>query len=223
MGTPEADGSSALAPQVGWILAQRTADGAIFCPPVSPFAARLPTLDAWLRGDAPPNEAGGGAHTHIADAGDRVAGLGRPAAGSAKRGRGSGWAGTGPTRSSIPGSSAVATARRGRRLTSDLLIDAAGRSLAAAGTVSARAVIVPAIDDRAPPAGGSAAVRPRSANRPCRSGGCPGAPACRAPTPRADRPEPRPWPDRQRGGTARGSSKHPRARDRRDPGAYAAR
>ena len=38
---------------------------------------------------------------------------------------------------------------RGRRLGSDLLIDAAGRSLAAASTVGARAVIVQAIDNRA--------------------------------------------------------------------------
>ena len=41
----------------------------------------------------------------------------------------------------------VDEAYRSRRLGSDLLVDAARRSLAAAGTVGARAVIVPAIDE----------------------------------------------------------------------------
>ena len=44
---------------------------------------------------------------------------------------------------------AVDEAYRGRHLGSDLLIDAARRSLAAAGTVGARAVIVQSIDERA--------------------------------------------------------------------------
>ncbi len=47
------------------------------------------------------------------------------------------------------GQLAVDEVWRGRRLGSDLLIDAARRSLAAAGTVGARAVIVQAVDDRA--------------------------------------------------------------------------
>ncbi len=47
------------------------------------------------------------------------------------------------------GQLAVDEAWRGQRLGSDLLIDAARRSLAAAGTVGARAVIVQAVDDRA--------------------------------------------------------------------------
>ena len=45
------------------------------------------------------------------------------------------------------GQLAVDEACRGRRLGSDLLIDAAGRSLSAAGVVAARAVVVQAIDE----------------------------------------------------------------------------
>ena len=47
------------------------------------------------------------------------------------------------------GQLAVEEAYRGRRLGSDLLVDAARRLFAAAGTVGARAVIVQAIDERA--------------------------------------------------------------------------
>ena len=47
------------------------------------------------------------------------------------------------------GQLAVDEAWRGLGLGSDLLIDAAARALAAAGVVSARAVVVQAIDDRA--------------------------------------------------------------------------
>ena len=47
------------------------------------------------------------------------------------------------------GQLAVDEAWRGRGLGSDLLIDAARRTLAASGVVGARAVVVQAIDDRA--------------------------------------------------------------------------
>ena len=62
-----------------------------------------------------------------------------------------GSAATCPTRSrsSCWGSSPVDKAYRGRRLGSDLLVDASRRARSAAGIVGARAVVVQAIDERA--------------------------------------------------------------------------
>ena len=119
---------------------------------ISQFSSGVPTLDAWLRGKARRNEARGGARTYVACDGDRVAGFYSLAASSVERRRV-------PSRvhrnmpDPIPvillGQLAVDEAYRDRRLGSDLLIDAAKRSLSAAGTVGARAVIVQAVDERA--------------------------------------------------------------------------
>ncbi len=116
------------------------------------FSSGVPTLDAWLRGKARLNEARGGARTYVACDGDRVAGFYSLAASSVERLRVSSR-----VRRNMPdpipvillGQLAVDEAYRGRRLGSDLLIDAARRSLSAAGTVGARAVIVQAVDERA--------------------------------------------------------------------------
>ena len=119
---------------------------------ISQFSSGVPTLDAWLRGKARLNEARGGARTYVACDGDRVAGFYSLAASSVERRRVSSR-----VRRNMPdpipvillGQLAVDEAYRGRRIGSDLLIDAAKRSLSAAGAVGARAVIVQAVDERA--------------------------------------------------------------------------
>ena len=119
---------------------------------ISQFSSGVPTLDAWLRGKARLNEARGGARTYVACDGDRVAGFYSLAASSVERGRVSSRIGRNmpdPVPVILLGQLAVDEAYRGRRLGADLMIDAAGRSLAAAGTVGARAVIVQAIDEGA--------------------------------------------------------------------------
>ena len=119
---------------------------------ISRFSSGVPTLDAWLRGKARLNEARGGARTYVACDGERVAGFYSLAASSVERGRVSSRVGRNmpdPIPVILLGQLAVDEAYRGRRLGSDLLIDAARRSLAAAGTVGARAVVVQAIDERA--------------------------------------------------------------------------
>ena len=119
---------------------------------ISQFSPGVPVLDAWLRGKARLNEARGGARTYVTCDSDRVAGFYSLAASSVERRRVSSRVGRN-TPDPIPvillGQLAVDEACRGRHLGSDLLIDAVRRSLAAAGTVGARAVIVQAIDERA--------------------------------------------------------------------------
>ena len=117
---------------------------------ISQFSSGVPTLDAWLRGKARLNEARGGARTYVACDGDRVAGFYSLAASSVERRRVSSRVGRNmpdPVPVILLGQLAVDEAYRGRRLGSDLLIDAARRSLAAAGVVAARAVVVQAIDE----------------------------------------------------------------------------
>ncbi len=119
---------------------------------ISQFSSGVPTLDAWLRGKARLNEARGGARTYVACDGDRVIGFYSLAASAVERRRVSSRVGRNmpdPVPVILLGQLAVDEVWRGRRLGSDLLIDAARRSLAAAATVGARAVIVQAIDDRA--------------------------------------------------------------------------
>ena len=119
---------------------------------ISQFSSGVPTLDAWLRGKARLNEARGGARTYVACDGDRVAGFYSLAASSVERRRVSSRVGRNlpdPIPAILLGQLAVDEAYRGRRLGPDLLVDATGRSLAAAGTIGARAVIVQAVDERA--------------------------------------------------------------------------
>ncbi len=119
---------------------------------ISQFSSGVPTLDAWLRGKARLNKARGGARTYVACDGDRVAGFYSLAASSVERRRVSSRVGrnmSDPIPVILLGQIAVDEAYRGRRLGSDLLVDTARRSLAASGTVGARAVIVQAIDERA--------------------------------------------------------------------------
>ncbi len=136
---------------------------------ISQFFSGVPTLDAWLRGKARLNEARGCVRTYVACDGDRVAGYYSLAASSVKRGRVSSRVGRNmpdPIPVILPGQLAVDEAYRGRRLGSDLLVDAAGRSLAAAGTVGARAIIVQASTSaRGPFANDLASVRSQGVSR----------------------------------------------------------
>ena len=119
---------------------------------VTQFSSGVPTLDAWLRGKAPLNEAKGGARTYVACDGERVAGFYSLAASSVERRRVSSRVGRGmpdPVPVILLGQLAIDENYQHRRLGSDLLVDAAGRCLAAAGVVGARAIVVQAIDERA--------------------------------------------------------------------------
>ena len=119
---------------------------------VSQFSSRVPALDAWLHGKARLNEARGGARTYVACDAGRVAGFYSLAASSVERRRVSSRVGRGipdPIPVILLGQLAVGTNYQSRRLGSDLLIDAARRTLAAAELIGARAIVVQAIDGQA--------------------------------------------------------------------------
>ena len=134
---------------------------------ISRFSSGVPTLDAWLQGKARLNEARGGARTYVACDGDRVAGFYSLAASAVQRSRVSSRVGRNmPDPVPVPvillGQLAVDEAYRGRRLGSDLLVDAGRRARSAAGIVDARAVVVQAIDERAKAFYGRFGFRPFS-------------------------------------------------------------
>ena len=116
------------------------------------FSSGVPALDAWLQGKARLNEAKGGARTYIACDGERVAGFYSLAASAVERRRVSSRVGRNmpePIPVILLGQLAVDTDYQGRRLGSDLLIDATRRALAASDLIGARAIVVQAIDERA--------------------------------------------------------------------------
>lgn len=109
-------------------------------------------LDAWLHGKARLNEAKGGARTYVVCEGDRVAGFYSLAASSVERRRVSSRIGRSmpdPIPVILLGQLAVDEDYRGRHLASDLLIDAAGRSLSVSNLIGARAIAVQAINEQA--------------------------------------------------------------------------
>ena len=119
---------------------------------VSRFSCGVPALDAWLRGKARMNEARGGARTYVACDRDRVAGFFSLAASAVERRRVSSRVGRNmpePIPVILLGQLAVDAEHQGRRLGSDLLIDATRRALAASDLIGARAIVVQAIDERA--------------------------------------------------------------------------
>ena len=119
---------------------------------VSRFSCGVPALDAWLRGKARMNEARGGARTYVACDRDRVAGFYSLAASAVERRRVSSRVGRNmpePIPVILLGQLAVDAEHQGRRLGSDLLIDATRRALAASDLIGARAIVVQAIDERA--------------------------------------------------------------------------
>ena len=108
---------------------------------ISRFSTGVPTLDAWLQGKARLNEARGGARTYVACDGDRVAGFYSLAASAVQRSRVSSRVGRNmpdPVPVILLGQLAVDEAYRGRRLGSDLLVDAGRRARSAAGDVDER-------------------------------------------------------------------------------------
>ena len=94
---------------------------------VSQFSSGVPALDAWLQGKARLNEAKGGARTYVACDGERVAGFYSLAASAIEKRRLSSRAGRNmpePVPVILLGQLAVDSAYQGRRLGSDLLVDA---------------------------------------------------------------------------------------------------
>ena len=136
---------------------------------ISQFSSGVSALDAWLRGKARLNEARGGARTYVVCDGDRAVGFYSLAASAVERRRVSSRVGRGmpdPVPVILLGQLAVDEAYQGRRLGSDLLVDALRRALAAAGVIGARAVIVQAIDERAKVFYGRFGFRPFSDREP---------------------------------------------------------
>ena len=136
---------------------------------VSQFSSGVPALDAWLQGKARLNEAKGGARTYVACDGERVAGFYSLAASAIEKRRLSSWAGRNmpePVPVILLGQLAVDSAYQGRRLGSDLLVDAARRARAAAEVIGARAIVVQAIDERAKAFYGQFGFRPFSDREP---------------------------------------------------------
>ena len=136
---------------------------------ISRFSSGVPALDAWLHGKARLNEAKGGARTYVARDGDRVAGFYSLAASSVEKRRVSSRVSRSmpePIPVILLGQLAVDTNYRGRRLGSDLLVDAARRALTAAEVIGARAVVVQAIDEQARAFYGRFGFRPFSDREP---------------------------------------------------------
>lgn len=136
---------------------------------ISQFSSGVPALDAWLRGKARLNEARGGARTYVVCDGGRAVGFYSLAASAVERRRAPSRVGRGmpdPVPVILLGQLAVDEAYQGRRLGSDLLIDAMRRALAAAGVIGARAVIVQAVDERAKAFYGRFGFRPFSDREP---------------------------------------------------------
>ena len=99
-----------------------------------------------------PNEAKGGARTYVVCDGDRVVAFYSLAASSVERRRVSSRVGRSmpePVPVILMGQLAVDASYQGRKLGSDLLVDAGKRSLAAAEVIGARAIIVQTLNDRA--------------------------------------------------------------------------
>ena len=136
---------------------------------VSQFSSGVPALDTWLQDKARLNEAKGGARTYVACDGDRVAGFYSLAASAVEKRRVSSRVGRNmpePIPVILLGQLAVDTDYQGRRLGSDLLIDAAQRALAAADVIGARAIVVQAIDEPAKAFYGRFGFRPFSNREP---------------------------------------------------------
>ena len=119
---------------------------------ISRFSSGVSGLDAWLRSKARLNEAKGGARTYVVCDGDRVIGFYCLAASAVEKRRLSSRVARNmpePVPVILLGQLAVDARYRGRGLGSDLLVDAAGRSLAAADVIGARAIVAHALDERA--------------------------------------------------------------------------
>lgn len=111
----------------------------------------MPGINAWLQRKARLNESKGGARTYVVCAQDRVIAFYSLAASSVERRRVSSRVGRSmpePIPVILLGQMAIDSDYQGRGLGSDLLFDAGRRSLAAAGVIGARAIVVQALDER---------------------------------------------------------------------------
>ena len=119
---------------------------------ISEFHSGVSSIDKWLRSKAHLNEAKGGARTYVVCDGECVVGFYSLAASSVERRRLSSRVARNmpePVPVILLGQLAVDARYRGLGLGSDLLVDAAKRSLAAVNLIGARAVVVRALDERA--------------------------------------------------------------------------
>lgn len=136
---------------------------------ISQFSSGVPALDTWLQSKARLNEAKGGARTYVACDGDRVAGFYSLAASAVEKRRLSSRASRNmpePVPVILLGQLAVDSAYQGRRVGSDLLVDAARRARTAAEIIGARAIVVQAIDEQAKTFYGRFGFRPFSDREP---------------------------------------------------------
>jgi len=119
---------------------------------VAEFDSGVAPLDDWLKRHAGRNEAEGAARTYVVQAGAKVIGYYSLAAGSVVHATA-----TGRIRRNMPnpvpvvllGRLAIDRRWQGRGLGADLLRDAVLRTLAAAGSIGVRAMLVHAISDEA--------------------------------------------------------------------------
>ena len=119
---------------------------------ISRFISGVSGIESWLQSKARLGEAKGGARTYAVCDGERVVGFYSLAASSVERRSLSSRLARNlpePVPVILLGQLAVDTRYRSQGLGSDLLIDAAGRSLAAADVIGARAIVVHAPDERA--------------------------------------------------------------------------
>ena len=133
------------------------------------FDSGVPAVDSWLRNIARLNEARGGARTYVVCDGDRVVGFYSLAASAIERRRLPSRVGRNmpePVPVILLGQLAVDVRYRRQGLGSDLLVDAARRSLAATDIVGARSMVVQALDDRAKAFYGLFGFRPFSEREP---------------------------------------------------------
>ena len=118
---------------------------------ISQFDSGVSRIDTWLRSKAHLNEAKGGARIYVVCESQRVVGFYSLAASSVERRRLSSRVARNmpePVPVILLGQLAVDARYRGQGLGSDLLVDAAKRSLAAVDLIGARAVVVQALDER---------------------------------------------------------------------------
>ena len=118
---------------------------------ISEFHSGVSSIDTWLRSKARLNEAKGGARTYVVCEGERVVGFYSLAASSVERRRLSSRVARNmpePVPVILLGQLAVDARYRGLGLGSDLLVDAARRSLAVVKLIGARAVVAHALDER---------------------------------------------------------------------------
>ena len=119
---------------------------------ISQFNSGVSGIDTWLRSNARPNEARGGARTYVVCDGNRVIGFYSLAASAVERRRLPSRVSRNmpePVPTILLGQLAVDTRYQRTGLGAGLLADAVKRSLVATEVIGARAIVVQALDERA--------------------------------------------------------------------------